>query len=152
VAGEQANASPKKKTSSSKKKTTANRAAVPTTDVPSADTVTAFGQSDLTAGEAKPVPLRRRNTDQQVETCLQNNFKGYERPQVDLTIIGGKNLRKRLRDDIKRQRKDSGFVRGPKYFDLLRTWYASANSPLKALKIKDNSQKFDKKMVKAFKV
>ena len=53
------------------------------------------GLCDLAVKEADElVPqapgLRERNTEQQVDTCFQNNFKGYDRQQTDLLVKAGK--------------------------------------------------------------
>lgn len=94
--------------------------------------------------------LQRRATDEQVERCIADNFKGWSTLETHGTLVGGKSLAQRIADD-KRDAKSSNRRLGSSYWQELREMYASSTTMSASLKVQNSSASVSDTLIEAIK-
>jgi hypothetical protein len=89
--------------------------------------------------ETKARPLKKRNTEEQVNRCLKDNFKEFSSQEIDSIEIDGLTLRQRLARDKRLSRKNPDMSMGSNYYRMLKDKYRSSDSVVKKLEVTNQS-------------
>jgi hypothetical protein len=99
--------------------------------------------------ETKARPLKKRNTEEQVNRCLKDNFKDFSSQEIDPIEIDGLTLRQRLARDKRMARKSPNMQMGSNYYKMLKDKYRSSDSVVKKLEVLNHSELIDPGLRKA---
>lgn len=83
--------------------------------------------------------LQRRGTDEQVDRCLGEHFKGWSSLETHGSIIDGMTLAERIKAD-KRMARETSSRLGSSYWVELRAKYSASATWAAELKVADSSQ------------
>ena len=101
------------------------------------------------SGSRQPRSLKRQTTDKVVDRAIHDNFRGWSQVDVDGTKVEGMTLREKMTSDRRAQRDDPSLSTGGPYYKNLKNLYMSSQDPSKQLKVTDNNEEVDGKLVKA---
>jgi hypothetical protein len=90
--------------------------------------------------ETKARPLKKRNTEEQVNRCLKDNFKDFSSQEIDSIEIDGLTLRQRLARDKRESRKNKEMHMGSNYYRMLKDKYRSSDSVVKKLEVENQHE------------
>ena len=94
-------------------------------------------------------PLKKRNTEDQVNRSLKDNFKEFRSAEIDSVEIDGMTLRQRLAHDKRLARKNPEMSLGANYYKMLKDKYRSSDSVMKKLEVLNHSEIIDQQLRKA---
>ena len=99
--------------------------------------------------KTKVRPLKKRNTEDQVNRSLKDNFKEFSSAEIDSVEIDGMTLRQRLAHDKRLARKNPEMNLGCNYYKMRKDKYRSSDSVMKQLEVKNQSEIIDQQLRRA---
>ena len=99
--------------------------------------------------KTKVRPLKKRNTEEQVNRALKDNFKEFSSAEIDSVEIDGLTLRQRLAQDKRLARNHPEMNLGCNYYKMLKDKYRSSDSVMKQLEVQNHTEIIDQQLRKA---